>query len=121
MLFGKLVFGAMGSLRRRRCRHCHRKKSPRAESWRGLCWTCYYTPAIRQLYPARKNQFSEEAMFQPPRASGDCPLPLQPTTALPASAEKVAVLEERARMGCQLWHPRDAQRDDDRRSEVFRG
>jgi hypothetical protein len=40
--------------------------------------------------------------------NGQPRLPDQPTDALPGSPEKVAVLEERARLGVSLWHPLDA-------------
>jgi len=36
----------------------------------------------------------------------------EPTTALPGTPEKVAVLEERARLGLALWHPLDAKLED---------
>lgn len=36
------------------------------------------------------------------------PLP-EPTEARPGSPEKVAILEERQRLGQRLWHPSDAQ------------
>lgn len=29
------------------CRHCCKKKANRS---RGLCWHCYYTPGVRELY-----------------------------------------------------------------------
>jgi hypothetical protein len=38
-------------------------------------------------------------------------LPDHPTTALPGSPEKVAVLEARAALGVSLWHPGDAPMD----------
>jgi hypothetical protein len=34
-----------------------------------------------------------------------------PTAALPGTPDKVAVLEERARLGVSLWHPLDATLD----------
>ena len=39
-------------------------------------------------------------------------LAAEPTTALPGSPEKVAVLAERARLGLSLWHPADARHVD---------
>jgi hypothetical protein len=30
------------------CRHCGKKKVNRP---RGLCWACYYTPGVKELYP----------------------------------------------------------------------
>jgi len=43
--------------------------------------------------------------------TGQEKLPSQPTNALPGSPEKVAVLEERARLRQRLWHPLDAPYD----------
>jgi hypothetical protein len=43
--------------------------------------------------------------------NGKCALPVEPTVALPGSAEKVAILEERARLRHVLWHPLDAPMD----------
>lgn len=31
------------------CRHCGKGKVCRP---RGLCWRCYYTPGVRDLYPS---------------------------------------------------------------------
>ena len=31
------------------CRHCQKVRSNRP---RGLCWSCYYTPGVRDLYPS---------------------------------------------------------------------
>ena len=31
------------------CRHCKRVQSNRP---RGLCWSCYYTPGVREKYPS---------------------------------------------------------------------
>jgi len=35
------------------------------------------------------------------------PVPFAPTTALPGTPEKVAVLMQRARLKQSLWHPQD--------------
>jgi hypothetical protein len=40
--------------------------------------------------------------------NGKAPLPSAPTAALPGTPEKVAVLEQRARLRQALWHPLDA-------------
>jgi hypothetical protein len=42
---------------------------------------------------------------------GEPPLSPRPTTALPGTPEKVAVLEERRILGLSLWHPLDATWD----------
>jgi hypothetical protein len=86
------------------CRHCGRSKVNRP---RGLCWSCYYTPGVRERYPST----SKFAYRGNGTGNGAAPLPLEPTTARPGSPEKVAVLEERARRRQALWHPLDARMD----------
>jgi hypothetical protein len=83
------------------CRHCHQSKVNRP---RGLCWSCYYSPGVREKYPST-SKFARRGVGN---FSGAAPAPPCPTAALPGSAEKVAVLEERARMKLSLWHPDDA-------------
>ena len=86
------------------CRHCQRVKSNRP---RGLCWSCYYTPGVREMYPST-SKFARRGVGD---FNGQSHLPLRPTDALPGSPEKVAVLEQRARLGVSLWHPDDAPMD----------
>lgn len=83
------------------CRHCHRKRVNRPK---GLCWVCYYAPGVKERYGhiAPCGRRSDVPDFC--RAA---PLP-EPTPALPGSAEKVAVLADRARKGLALHHPLDA-------------
>lgn len=83
------------------CRHCQKVKSNRP---RGLCWSCYYTPGVRDLFPST-SKFARRGVGTSNRGG---PLP-EPTDALPGTPEKVAVLEERARLGQCLWHPLDAR------------
>src|SRR5262245_62069592 len=83
------------------CRHCNKVKSNRP---RGLCWSCYYRPGVRALYPPT----SSSARRGISAFNGRAALPV-PTTALPGTPEKVAVLEIRARLRQQLWHPDDAR------------
>ena len=87
-----------------KCRHCQRVESNRP---RGLCWSCYYTPGVRELYPST-SKFARRGL-----ANGnlDMPVPTEPTAAAPGSPEKVAILEDRARRGLALWHPLDAPMD----------
>src|SRR5262245_35331292 len=92
------------------CRHCGRSKVNRP---RGLCWSCYYTPGVRERYPST----SKFAYRGNGAGNGAAPLPLEPTTARPGSPEKVAVLEERARRRQALWHPLDAGMDIERSPE----
>jgi hypothetical protein len=83
------------------CRHCHQSKVNRP---RGLCWSCYYTPGVRELYPST-SKFARRGVGD---FNGRSTLPALPTNALPGTPEKVTVLEERARMRQSLWHPDDA-------------
>jgi hypothetical protein len=82
------------------CRHCGAENVNRP---RGLCWSCYYTPGVRQLYPSAARPHGH-GVTRPHDAR---PLPDHPTTALPGSPEKIAVLEQRAALGVALWHPLD--------------
>jgi hypothetical protein len=86
------------------CRHCQKVNSNRP---RGLCWTCYYTPGVRELFPST-SKFARRGVGN---FNGRTKLPPGPTSALPGTPEKVAVLEERARLGVSLWHPLDAGND----------
>src|SRR5689334_9621561 len=86
------------------CRHCERVKSNRP---RGLCWSCYYTPGVREMYPST-SKFARRGVGD---FNGAARLAAQPTSAPPGSPEKVAILEQRARLGLSLWHPQDAPMD----------
>ncbi|VTT98908.1 unnamed protein product [Gemmataceae bacterium] len=84
------------------CRHCRRSKVNRP---RGLCWACYYTPGVKDLHPPT----SKYARRGVGNLTGVRPLPRRATAARPGSAEKLAVLINRARRGEALWHPNDAE------------
>jgi hypothetical protein len=86
------------------CKHCQRVPSNRP---RGLCWTCYYKPGVRELYPST-SKFARRGVED---RVGKVALPPTPTRALPGTPEKVAILEERARLRVSLWHPADAPMD----------
>src|SRR5205823_4268683 len=83
------------------CRHCLEAPVSRP---RRLCWACYYTPGVRDLYPST-SKFGR-------RGDGNfyrnVPLPTFPTPARPGTPAKIAVLEERVRLKQSLWHPGDA-------------
>jgi len=82
------------------CRNCQKVKSNRP---RGLCWSCYYTPGVREQFPST-SKFARRGVkdFNGRTKLGD------PTPALPGSEEKVRVLMDRARLGLSLFHPQDA-------------
>jgi hypothetical protein len=86
------------------CRHCHKAPVNRP---RGLCWSCYYTAGVRDLYPST-SKFARRGVGN---FCGRAAPAAGPTAALPGSPEKVAILEERARLRQDLWHPRDATLD----------
>lgn len=81
------------------CRHCGEKIVSRP---RGLCYRCYYTPAVRNMYTSTSKYGR--------RGIQDCesePVLPSPTRAWPGSPAKVAVLEERAMAGVCLFSPQD--------------
>jgi hypothetical protein len=84
------------------CIHCCKALCSRP---RGLCFACYGTPGIRGLYAPRKNQFTDAVPLGD--FNGGYTPPLLPTPAPPGTAEKIAVLTERAERRERLWHPRD--------------
>jgi hypothetical protein len=83
------------------CRHCQKTKSNRP---RGLCWTCYYTAGVRELYPST----SKFARRGPGNFNGQAPLPDLPTDAAPGSEAKILILMERAILKQALFHPADS-------------
>jgi hypothetical protein len=58
---------------------------------------------VRDLYPST-SKFARRGVGD---FNGQAALP-EPTDAPPGSPEKVAILEQRARLGQALWHPLDA-------------
>ena len=80
------------------CRHCKARNVNRP---RMLCWACFYTPGVRDLYPIT----SKYGRRGTPNRSG---VPCEPTAALPGTPEKAAVVERRPHAGQELWHPGDA-------------
>ena len=85
------------------CRHCGKKIAKRPG---GLCWTCYYAPGIRAMYPTRRrNQY----------VSFEMPIPLckdgfdyAPTGCPAGSEDKIEVMRERVAYGLPVCHPEDA-------------
>jgi len=93
------------------CRHCGKSKVNRP---RGLCWSCYYRPGVRETYPST----SKFARRGNGNFSGKGALPTHSTSAAPGSAEKLAVLAERVRLKQSLWHPDDAPNENGRLEET---
>lgn len=82
------------------CRHCQKTKANRP---RGLCWSCYYTPGVRELFPST-SKFARRGVAN---FCGTAPPPEAPTDAAPGSEEKIRVLIDRAAKKQSLWHPSD--------------
>ncbi len=79
------------------CRHCRQEIVTRP---RGLGWRCFYTPGVRDMYaphPKSHVQVSTSPTGLP-----------EPTTTLPGTPERLAVLADRAAAGLRLWNPADA-------------
>jgi hypothetical protein len=83
------------------CRHCGCARVSRP---RGLCWNCYYTEGVRDLYPVT-SKYGRRGLGNFHRRSL---APTHPTNAAPGSPEKVLVLMQRAELSQNLWHADDA-------------
>ncbi len=84
------------------CRRCKEKQCNRP---RGLCWTCYYTPGVKDEYEITTVKGIYGSMGH--KSTKHRAAPCEPTGALPGTPEKIAVLEQRAALGQELWHPLD--------------
>jgi hypothetical protein len=62
---------------------------------------------VREKYPST-SKFARRGVSD---FNGRPAVAAQATAAAPGTAEKVAVLEERARLGLSLWHPLDVHAD----------
>jgi len=85
------------------CVHCGRNKVSRP---RGLCWTCFYTPGVRERYGISDSIYARRGV---PHHSTIAE-PDQPTDATPGTEEKIQVMAERAAAGQSLHHPDDGLR-----------
>ena len=86
------------------CRHCEQPDRVVCRP-RGLCWVCYYTPGVRDMYHGKSGVTVRRGSGLD--AVGVTPLPPEPTDAPVGSTRKVLILAERAAMGVSLWHPAD--------------
>lgn len=85
------------------CRHCQRRKANRP---RGLCWSCYYSPAADQYGPISKygNRGAGNRNKEKVEHVGT---PSEPTSAVPGTDEKIEVFARRAEQKVDLTHPFD--------------
>ena len=84
------------------CRHC---KKSRAYRPRRLCGRCFDRRDIRDLYPSASKYGQHGSGLN----TFNAPLASFPTMAWPGTPEKIAVLQLRAAMGQQLFHPLDGR------------
>lgn len=83
------------------CRSCKKVRSNRP---RGLCYSCYYKPSVRAMFPST-SKFARKGAGIGVCCSKSSAVP---TGAMPGSEEKIRVLMERVSRGEDLWHPSDA-------------
>jgi hypothetical protein len=83
------------------CRHCGRCPVNRPKQ---LCWGCYYTPGVADLYPP----LSKYGCRGVGHGCGGYSLP-EPTDAAPGSEDKLAVMAARAKAGVSIFSPLDAR------------
>ena len=86
------------------CRHCHVASVSRP---RGLCWSCYYTPGVRGLYPSTSPSGYRSSVGFGPLST----VTPTPTDAEPGSEEKILVLIDRAARKQPLHVAGDARVD----------
>lgn len=70
---------------------------------------------MKELYPPT----SKYARRGVGNFSGSAPLAPEPTTAPPGTAEKMTVMENRAKAKLSIWHPADALYEGDPRPIEF--
>lgn len=80
------------------CQHCDRNPVQRS---RGLCWSCFYSPGVRERYPPGHR-------YRRGIGTTRKRLPCEPTDAIPGTPEKIRVLMERVARGEELFHEEDA-------------
>lgn len=85
----------------KQCLHCGRARVNRPK---GLCWSCYYKPGVRELHPSA-SKYARRGLRD---FNGAFRLPTTPTTAIPGTEAKLQVLSQRAERGECLFHDDDA-------------
>lgn len=82
------------------CRHC---KESVANRPRSLCWTCYNTDGVRELYPTL-SKFGYRGVGC---GNKNGKLAKRPTKQKCGSKQKIRLMSERAKRGESLFHPDD--------------
>ncbi len=94
----------MSRITRTFCRHCGEGQVNRP---RGLCWTCYYAPGVRELYPPTSAAAIAGATGHAERHIVKGGLPAEPCRFNCGSAEKIAVMIGRAERFETVFHHLD--------------
>ncbi len=87
-----------------KCRHCKRRKA--SPGRRGLCYSHYFNPAIRQLYPSTHPKAGAASRGVDGDGMG-LRLPAKPTHTEPGTEERIRVLAARESAKVALFHPDD--------------
>src|ERR1700676_5484794 len=85
----------------RMCLHCLIRKANKS---RGLCYSCYFRPGVRGLYPIT-------SQFAPRNVGLHCLGIGCPTAAVPGSQAKLDVMQQRAKDNVAITHPDDLRED----------
>jgi hypothetical protein len=100
---------------KRICRHCQSHKANRP---RGLCWSCYYTPGVKELYPTsskygRRSDDTNHGHAQSKPATDTARVE-------PGSPEKVALMAGRVLRGESLTDPSEPNYVQERQHDFTR-
>jgi hypothetical protein len=88
------------------CRHCCRVPANRP---RGLCWSCFYKPGVRDQYPPVKLcGWHDDELNWRMYSSGHAEAPI---AAEPGTEAKIQMLAARVKARQELHHPGDFRRD----------
>lgn len=88
------------------CQHCNSSPVTRP---RGLCWSCYYTPTIKDAYGCGSGNKATSRYASRGVGLSYTGEPTEPTDTDPGSEERIAILSSRAEKGLNLFHPNDAK------------
>ncbi|MCE9564920.1 MAG: hypothetical protein K8U57_23040 [Planctomycetes bacterium] len=76
---------------------------------RGLCWSDFYTPGVRDLYPLPASKHTRRGPGADLDETAD-EKPDEPTPAMQGTLDKMRAMAERAERGVSLFHRLDGLR-----------
>lgn len=89
------------------CLECKTRQNRTSRRDRGLCSQCFDDRAIRSKYPSAWDTVGAAKVYLL-KFEENPPFSSESTTAMPGSEEKIQVMELRASLGQQIFHPNDA-------------